>query len=645
MTARFQEKLNRLPGIALLTLAALVLISALTLTTVSASVTTTVNGSGPADAVYVAGNPDLFPIESFNRKDSAYEGVVPDILKAVSKKTGLDFCYVGGSVVDRQEYLLKNGQVDMAVVSKEVAERLTGLKEKHSTFTCKVNGKKETYYLIFTEAADRAVCKKITDALSSIDFRQITDIAITYSMKNAKKPLTYWIMVVLGVLAVIILFALLILRIRVRKYNERKETDSYYDRATGLLNRNGFDRDFRLRTEESSRLLYYVAYYTFDIGHVNLSYGTEAAESMLTSITTVLRSEGGNSVMARVAGGSFAQAFDSANIDLASDRVQSIRYKMNAACESILEQKGEIVTAAICPVRTLTSSGSQIIDYLNKTALIAQGRKQVFMVCDDGIIRDIDTAKALENRVADAIKNEEIKLYVQPVVDNRTGEIRGGEALSRWENPQYGLITPGRFISLMNERRLTKDFDLYMFEQCCRCLENWAKEGYGNLRISCNFTRLTISDETFPEKVKEISDKYSFDRSLLTIEITEEASEKNKESAIANIRELKEAGFGVSMDNVGTGNTTFVNLYEYPIDSIKLDRKIVTAVTEERGLQYLNSLITMSHSLGLAVVCEGVEDDNLNRILKTTEADYLQGYFFMKAVPPEECIRYIKENG
>lgn len=122
-----------------------------------------------------------------------------------------------------------------------------------------------------------------------------------------------------------------------------------------------------------------------------------------------------------------------------------------------------------------------------------------------------------------------------------------------------------------------------MFEQACRQLEKWNNTEYKDISISCNFTRITLSEENFIESLTKIWQNYNFDRTKLAIEITEDAIEKNRETAMNNVMRCKELGFQVYLDDLGSGYTSLSNLCDYPIDFVKIDRDILLKAGTKRG--------------------------------------------------------------
>ena len=250
---------------------------------------------------------------------------------------------------------------------------------------------------------------------------------------------------------------------------------------------------------------------------------------------------------------------------------------------------------------------------------------------------------ALLDEIEKGLKNGEFKMYLQFIVDNKTKRISSAEALSRWEKADGELVFPGKYIPVMEKAGVIIRLDYYMFERACEKLSHWAGTDFGDISISCNFTRRTISEEDFVSKLSDIADRYSFDKSKLIIEITEDSIEKNLDVAIKNILRVKELGFSIALDDIGSGYTSLVNLCEYPIDIVKLDREILLMTNAERGKKLFLGIVSLAHYLNLKVVCEGVETEEQNALVSESECDFIQGWYYSKGMPEEKAEAFAVE--
>ena len=258
-------------------------------------------------------------------------------------------------------------------------------------------------------------------------------------------------------------------------------------------------------------------------------------------------------------------------------------------------------------------------------------------------IKNYTTEKRFVNKIKYGLKNKEFKMHLQFIVDNKTKRIVSSEALSRWETSEGEVIMPGKYIGLMEKSGLITKFDYYMFESVCDKLSKWADTDFKELTISCNFTRITISEKDFVTKIKNIAERYEFDRSKLIMEITEDAIEKNLDVARDNIIKAKELGFRIALDDIGSGYTSLISLGEYPIDIVKIDREVLLLSEKESGKKLFLGIISLIHNLNLKVVCEGVETEEQNTLVSESDCDYIQGWYYSKALPIASAEIFYKE--
>ena len=251
--------------------------------------------------------------------------------------------------------------------------------------------------------------------------------------------------------------------------------------------------------------------------------------------------------------------------------------------------------------------------------------------------------KLLLDSIENGLRNEEFKMYLQFSVDNKTKKLVSAEALSRWEKADGEILFPGKYIGAMEKFGLITRLDYYMFEMACKKLAEWQGSEFDDISISCNFTRITISEKDFVSKIREIAERYSFDRQKMHIEITEDSIEKNLEVALKNILWAKELGFTIALDDIGSGYTSLKNLCEYPIDIVKIDRAILLLANEDRGKKLFRGIISLAHSLNLQVVCEGVETEEQNTLVFESDCDFIQGWYYSKALPEDKAEEFARE--
>ncbi|MBR3942764.1 MAG: EAL domain-containing protein [Clostridia bacterium] len=243
-------------------------------------------------------------------------------------------------------------------------------------------------------------------------------------------------------------------------------------------------------------------------------------------------------------------------------------------------------------------------------------------------------------KIEEGLKKQEFKMHLQFIVDNKTRKIVSAEALSRWERADGEIIPPIKYIGVMERCGLISKLDYCMFEMACKKLSEWKGTELDNITLSCNFTRITISEKDFTSTIQSVAERYDFERCKLLIEITEDSIEKNLEVAMQNIIKVKELGFCIALDDIGSGYTSLVSLCEYPIDVVKMDRDILLLTDKERGKKLFSGIISLAHYLNLSVVCEGVETEEQNLLVTESACDYIQGWYYCKAMPENKADEF-----
>ena len=239
-----------------------------------------------------------------------------------------------------------------------------------------------------------------------------------------------------------------------------------------------------------------------------------------------------------------------------------------------------------------------------------------------------------KEQVISGLENREFKMYLQFIVDANTKKVASAEALCRWEHSEYGLLMPVKFLDFIERIGLINAFDYYMFEEVCKQLEIWNNDSlFGDMLISCNITRHTLSDTDFFEKIKAISEKYVFNRKKLAIEITEDMREENFAVAKGNIKKCSEYGIFILLDDIGGGYAALSDMREYKIDVVKLDRTLLLKAIDDEGKKSFCSIVEMAHSLNIKVCSEGIETEEQKGFAINSGCDFLQGWYYSTPQP------------
>jgi diguanylate cyclase (GGDEF)-like protein len=240
--------------------------------------------------------------------------------------------------------------------------------------------------------------------------------------------------------------------------------------------------------------------------------------------------------------------------------------------------------------------------------------------------------KQIETGLRKAIETGDLKVYYQPVVCTETGEIRGLEALMRWTSPEFGAVSPAVFIPVAEETGLIHDIGRFVVNRACVDLHRWPA-----LKMAINVSPVQLRDPGFADEIRQIVASHGHSPERFDLELTEGILVNNPAIAERKLRKLKEFGFGISLDDFGTGFSSIGYLRQFPIDTLKIDRSFVREVgANAEANALLHSLVALGDALGLAIIAEGIENEDQMRLLRLTACEMVQGFMFSRPVPAND---------
>lgn len=466
---------------------------------------------------------------------------------------------------------------------------------------------------------------------------------LAYALVHTVSPYKVLVNPVIIIVPTIVLLGIIVFfAVRLRSVEIRNKKAKMTDSETGIGNLMYFEYHFENSIPDSARNQYYVAYVIIDSNYLDVYHSKSAFSDVVKYVASVLseNSKQGE-IAARITDNGFTYAFRSDCSEHAKNTVNEIITKLNEYVGKEKRSNRPVFHASVYNLDESDGSCEFVLFNLRRNCIRSFDSREQVIFCDEKCMNSARREQEIIERITQGFDNLEFKPYLQFLVDNKTKKIVSAEALSRWENPDKGVLTPGNYIDIMGTTGLISRHDFYIFEMVCRQLEYWNKTDYDHISVSCNFTRLTLSEDDFAEKIKEIADRYSFDKSKLVIEITEDAIEKDIDKAMQNISKCKQLGFSIALDDLGCGYTSLANLCDYTIDIVKIDRDILLKTDNQKGKELFIGIVALSHSLNLKVVCEGVETKEQNEFVTASACDYIQGWHFSKAMPLEECETFI----
>ena len=252
---------------------------------------------------------------------------------------------------------------------------------------------------------------------------------------------------------------------------------------------------------------------------------------------------------------------------------------------------------------------------------------------------------SLENGLRTAIDDGEIFVLYQPKVDVASGALSGAEALVRWMNPEFGLISPDDFIPLAEDTGTIVSIGAWVMQESCRQMRLWHDRGAAHLCMAVNVSIRQLHEPGFIAMVREALRESGLAPEALVIELTENMLMENAGGNMLKLCELKELGVRLSIDDFGTGYSSLAYLQRFPLDQLKIDRSFISGITAaDSPAPIVKAVISLAHDLGLSVVAEGIETEAQLLRVRDWGCEEFQGFYYSRPVPADEYEAMVAEE-
>ncbi len=256
-------------------------------------------------------------------------------------------------------------------------------------------------------------------------------------------------------------------------------------------------------------------------------------------------------------------------------------------------------------------------------------KSDFFCDYDDALKNQVKAEADITNKMKTALSNNEFKVFLQPKFSTNNDNLIGAEALVRWIEDDGNMIFPNDFIPLFERNGFIVDIDRHVLESVCMTMRRWMDDGLGALAVSVNCSRLNVENPFFVDGIVAIADKYRIPHEYIEIELTESTTIESELAIEQLFDDLHKHGFKISIDDFGAGYSSLGMLKNLHVDTLKMDRSFfIGGKNAERDDLLIDSIVKMSHNLGMYVVAEGIETAEQIELLKTMNCDAVQGYFY-----------------
>ena len=423
------------------------------------------------------------------------------------------------------------------------------------------------------------------------------------------------------------------------KYVREKSSQ---DELTGLPNLHKFQYDAMEFLKKSEVVLENWRFVFMDIGNFknyNEKYGFSAGNAFLKIFGQYIIEEFPDELVARYSDDHF--------IVLAE--VKDLEQRLDSLHEKIRKWESDVQMTLkagfYMPKDQFTPPGSAC-DYARYACESIKKNYTVnYIEYNTMMHKEFNRKKYIVNSIDNAIKNGYIKVFYQPVVWAADGKLCGAEALARWDDPDFGFLQPGAFISILEEYHLIHKLDMAVLEIVCRDLSEAMDKGLRVFPISINFSRLDFELLNLADELDSCMERYGIDKGLIHVEVTESMLGEGNAKLTGMLNNLRERGYSLWLDDFGSGYSGLNVLKDYSFDMMKIDMNFLSKFSENKKSQpILTSIVDLAGKIGMKTLSEGVETNEAYDFLRSIGCQRLQGYLFGKPMLKSELVEKI-HNG
>ncbi len=424
-----------------------------------------------------------------------------------------------------------------------------------------------------------------------------------------------------------------------------------YDPLTGIPNRMLFLQTMERAIAEAKTQQISLALLLINLDgfkKVNNSYGSEAGDRLVATMAQRLtRCVRKSDSVARVGGDEFALVLDDCH---GTDDVALVAKKVIDVLSAPFSAEGQSVMVSCSIGIAIYPESGDTVDGLLKRANMAMmeakaERGSLFHFYNENASADAMLRINLETDLRRAIRGNEFEMYYQPRVNLESGDTVGMEALIRWRHPTRGLVSPREFIPVAEETGLIVPIGYWVIQQACQDMCTFDEEGKADLDIAINLSFKQLQDSMFVNTATRIIEQSGVDASRLEFELTETAIMSNYQQTYEGMMALSKLGVTFSLDDFGTGFSSFAHIQRLPISALKVDRSFIRNVVKDNDDAIIvKAMINLAHSLRLQVIAEGVETLEQVQFLWQNHCDQVQGFYFSPAVSAKDFTLMVNQR-
>lgn len=425
---------------------------------------------------------------------------------------------------------------------------------------------------------------------------------------------------------------------------EKTKYYAYHDSLTGLPNRNLLFERLRLEIDHAERDNSIIALLFVDLirfKHINDTFGHETGDIVLREVSSRLKKALRKSDTTSRFG---SDEFIVIAPDLKSkeDVVNVTEKIFKTLSEPVVVGKQEFFISASIGISFYPNDSLDPHELIKNSDIAMfkakEEKKSAFKVFDKSMQTLAVERVLIENSLKRAIREDEFRVFYQPIIDLFTGKISGMEALIRWQHPELGLIAPDRFIAIAEDIGVIEEVDQWIFKTVCKKISHWNEVYSNKLRVAVNFSAVNFKNPALLETLQKFLNTWNLSPESIDVEITESFFLGVDGKMISMVHGLKEAGIKISIDDFGMGYSSLSYLKHFHFDNLKIDRSFVNAITDtcDKNYSIVKAIVEMARHLKVNIIAEGIETKSQLQALINLRCPEGQGYYFSKPLPEEK---------
>lgn len=413
------------------------------------------------------------------------------------------------------------------------------------------------------------------------------------------------------------------------------------DKLTNLYNRSFITRyidQWLIGQEHPFVTLLYIDIDRFKT--INDNLGHAVGDDLLIQFANKLRRTFKSSLLSRVSGDEFVVVMLEEDHNQVDERLEDFFKYLDVPFD--LEGYQLLITCSVGVAIYPTDGASSNALLMHADIAMFEAKKHegnTFVHYNKTLATEMNRIFEVKTALQQADFDRDFTLHYQPVVDVKTDQVVGAEALLRFENDTLGRVSPGEFIPIAEDYGLILPIGEWVLRQACSAMREVVEMTEGMFKLAVNVSIQQLENSHFPVVLKMILEETTFPKDHLILEVTEETSVSHSARVKETINQIEALGVGVSIDDFGTGYSSLEKLHQLKVNQLKIDQSFIRDLDQTKAI--VHAILAMGKSLGLSVVAEGVETKEQRDFLKATTCDYVQGYYYSRPIPFKDFQAYV----